>query len=333
MSVISKISGKNNSFFGLSAEPIYAAIDKDIEAFEKMSVLKDIFFMNESKNFAEKMTSKTSSQGFRPVDEGGAFPKDEFQEGYSQTFYHQTFKNNFSITREMVEDNKVLDRNMARKEFTQGYGRLREEFGAAILAGGTSASVNYKGKAFKTTSADGVALFSTAHPSITGENGVQSNVYSNVFSDDILGELETRMQNFKDDNGKSLAIAPDTIVIPNVHTLKKAVFAAIGADKDPNSEKNGFNYQFGRWNVIVWPYLNQFITGGDASTTFFLLDSEYNKTVGGLMWFDRVPLEVEQFTDYSTGNWNWNGYARFSAGANNWRAVIAGGVSGGTTIA
>jgi len=332
MGVISKISDKNNSFYGLSAEPIFAAIEKDVEQFEKMSVLKDIFFMNDSKNFAEKVVSKTSSRGFQPTEEGGAYPKDDFQEGYSQTFYHQTFKNNFAITREMVEDNKILDRNMARKEFTSGYGRLREEFGAAILAGGTGTTVNFKGKAFNTKSADGVALFSTAHTSITAGTAVQSNVYSNAFTDDILGQLETKMQNFKDDNGNPLAVAPDTIVIPNVHTLKKAVFAAIGADKDPASEKNGFNYQFGRWNVIVWPYLNQFVTGGDASTIFFLLDSVYNETVGGLMWFDRVPLEVEAYTDYNTGNWNWNGYARFSAGANNWRAVIAGGVSGGTTI-
>ena len=38
----------------------------------------------------------------------------------------------------------------------------------------------------------------------------------------------------KDRNGNLLDIAPDTILIPNIYTLKKAIFAAIGADKEGN---------------------------------------------------------------------------------------------------
>ena len=72
-----------------------------------------------------------------------------------------------------------------------------------------------------------------------------------------LSAAETAMQNFKDDNGFVLNIAPDTIIIPNDYTLKRDVFAAIGADKDPATANNGFNYQYGRWNVIVWPYLTR----------------------------------------------------------------------------
>ena len=58
------------------------------------------------------------------------------------------------------------------------------------------------------------------------------------------------MQNFMDDNGNLLTLAPDTIIIPNDYSLKNAVFEAIGADKDPDTANNGFNYLFGRWNVI-----------------------------------------------------------------------------------
>jgi hypothetical protein len=43
-----------------------------------------------------------------------------------------------------------------------------------------------------------------------------------------------------------LGLVPDTIIIPNDAMLKKEVFAAIGADKDPNTANNGFNFQFGR---------------------------------------------------------------------------------------
>ena len=106
------------------------------------------------------------------------------------------------------------------------------------------------------------------------------------------------MQNFRGDNGELLDVAPDTIVIPNLFSLKKAVFAAIGADKDPATANNGFNYQFGRWNVIVWAYLNQYITASTAP--WMLIDSRYNKEYGGAVWLDRTNLEVRSTLDENT---------------------------------
>lgn len=331
--IISESSGKVKSFYGLSPEPIYAIIDKDLEAFEKTSVLKYIYSIKKSNRFAEKLTSKTSSRGFLPVDEGGAFPTDEFQEGFDKVYSHQEWKDGFSITRTMADDNKTLPKNVVDREFAVSYGRLREEFGAAILAGGIDGSISYSGKTFDCKTADKVSLFNTAHPSATkGTDLVQSNVYSNEFSADILGKLETIMQNFTDDNGRILSIAPDTIVIPNDATLKQKVFEAIGADKNPVNANNGFNYQYGRWNVIIWPYLNRFLKDENKSKMFILLDSDYNERVGGLVWFDRVPLEINNYIEQNTGNWKWTGYARFTAGPNNWRAVCAGGVTGGTEL-
>lgn len=329
---ISTNSGKTNSFFGLSAEPIYALIEKDVEAFEKNSLIKEIFQMNTSKNFAEKVTSATAAGGFKPVAEGGAYPEDDIEEGYSKTFYHQVFKDSLTITREMADDGKILGNKTLTKKLAQAYGRLREEFGAAILAGGVTTSINYKGKEFNTKSADGKALFATDHPSITGETGVQSNVFSNVFSEDVLGKVESAMQNFRDDKGNVLAIAPTHIIIPNSHTLKKAVFAAIGADKESTSANNAFNYQYGRWSVLVWPYLNKFLTNDLVNKFFALFDKSYNENVGTLQWFDRVKFEVNDYIDENTDNWVFKAYSRFTAGANDWRGIAAGGVTGGTTL-
>ena len=75
------------------------------------------------------------------------------------------------------------------------------------------------------------------------------------------------MQDFRGDRGEVLDVAPATVLIPNDYALKKAVFAAVGAEKDPAAQTNGFNFHFGRWNVIVWPYLNQFITAGTSPST------------------------------------------------------------------
>lgn len=138
------------------------------------------------------------------------------------------------------------------------------------------------------------------------------------------------MQDFRGDNGEILDVTPDTIVIPNDYALKKAVFAAIGADKDPGTANNGFNYLFGRWNVIVWPYLNEFITSG--TSPWILLDSKYNTEYGGAVWLDRTPLEVKSRIDDGCDANVWSGYARFIAGFNDWRFAAVGGVTGGSTL-
>ena len=106
-------------------------------------------------------------------------------------------------------------------------------------------------------------------------------------------------------------------------------FSTIGADESPETANNGFNYQFGRWNVIVWPYLNQFITSGTAP--WILMDSRYNKDYGSAIWLDRVKLEVKSKIAENDAN-VWKGYARFTAGFNDWRAFAVGGIAGATAL-
>ena len=138
------------------------------------------------------------------------------------------------------------------------------------------------------------------------------------------------MQNFKGDNNELVNVAPNTILIPNDAALKKAVFAAIGADKDPDTNQNGFNYQFGRWNVLVWNYLNQFLE--DGVQPWILCDLDYNTEYGGAIFTDRTALDVRSTIDENTDANVWRGYSRFTAGFNDWRAFAVGGVSGGTTL-
>ena len=142
--------------------------------------------------------------------------------------------------------------------------------------------------------------------------------------------METAMQGFMGDNNEILDVSPDTILIPNDYKLKKDVFASIGADKDPTTSNNGFNYQYWRWNVIIWPYLNQFITAG--TSPWILLDSKDNETYGGALWFDRITLNVRSEIDSGNDANIWKGRARFTAGFNDWRFAAVGGITGGTKL-
>ena len=324
-------SGLNDSIFGKSQAPIQMFLEKRGEAFEQNSMIKEIFTMQKSRHYGEKFSTMTAMEGFQPVGENGTVPMDNQQVGYEKMLTHMTWKDSFSISREAIEDGVAINLKKKPQGFIAGYYRTRERFGAALLGAAIkkATAAAFGGHSFDVTAADGLALFSTAHTSKLGKK-TQTNQFVDAFSDDALGAVESAMQDFRGDNGEILDVAPDTIVIPNLHALKKSVFAAIGADKDPNTANNGFNYQFGRWNVIVWPYLNEFITSGTAP--WILMDSRYNQDYAGAVWLDRTELDVDSHVDYGTHANVWSGFARFTAGFNDWRAFAVGGVSGGTQL-
>ncbi len=324
-------SGLQDSIFGKSQAPIRMFLEKRGEAFEQASMIPELFSMGTSKHWGEKFTTMTAMDGFKPVGENGQYPVDGMQEGFDKFLEHMTWKNSFSLSREIVEDAKLMDLKKQPAGFITSYYRTREKFAAALLGGAImkSTSVAFAGKNFDTKTADGKCLFATDHPSKL-KKANQSNQFADAFSNDMLAAMEVAMQDFRGDNDEILDVTPDTILIPNEYTLKRDVFAAIGADKDPNTANNGFNYNFGRWNVIVWPYLNQFITKGIKP--FVMLDSKYNEEYGGAVWLDRTALEVKSRIDDGNDANVWSGYARFIAGFNDWRAFAVGGVEGGTTL-
>lgn len=325
-------SGLQDSIFGKSQEPIKMFLEKRGEAFEQASMLKELFNMGTSKHWGEKFTTMTAMKGFQPVGENGDYPVDGMQEGFKKFIEHMTWKDSFSLSREIVEDAKLMDLRKQPAGFITSYHRTREKFGAALLGTAVTkgTSLTFGGKTFDAKCADGQPLFSKAHPSALKENRkAQSNLFSDEFSNDALMAMETAMQDFRGDSDEVLDVAPTTILIPNEYTLKRDVFAAIGADKDPNTANNGFNYTFGRWTVIIWPYLNKYL--GADKKPWILLDKRYNDEYGGAIWLDRVSLEVRSELAGNDAN-VWKGYARFSAGFNDWRAFAVGGVTGGDTL-
>ena len=327
--VFSESTNVANSIYGDSQAPIKLFLEKRAESFEQESVIKNVFAMGTSKHWSEKYTSMTAMDGFQPVGENGAYPVDGMQEGYEKLFVHETWKDSFALSREIIDDAVVMDLKKKPLGFITGYYRTRELFGAALFGGAITGAAKFRSKTFDVKTADGVNLFATNHPSKLKKEA-QTNKFTDAFSVDALGAMETAMQQFKGDNGEILDVTPNTILIPNDYQLKKEVFATIGADKDPATTNNGFNYQFGRWNVIVWSYLNNFITKN--SKPWMLLDTRYSEENGGAVWLDRVGLEVKSTIDENTDANVWRGYSRFSAGFNDWRFAALGGAADGTAL-
>lgn len=327
-------SGLNGTIYGDCQVPLKAFLESRGEAFQRESLLPYLYRMEKSRHWAERYSSETAMGDFEPVGEGGDYPKTGFEDGYFRDIVNMTFKQSFSVTQELVEDCLLGTMKQRANKLVTAYGRTREKFGRILYAGGLyGTTVSYKGKTFACGSADGQALFSKTHPNKV--NGAkQTNLYKGTFTNTLLGKIETEMQNIKGDNGELLGVAPDTIWIPNDAALKDAVFSAVGADKEPTSSINAFNYQFGRWNIIVDPYLTAALTdlGKSSEKPFFLLDSKFIELNDGPIFQDRVPLDVKSVIDNNNDNNVWQGRARFGAGFADWRFVAVGNMSTGTDL-
>lgn len=252
--------------------------------------------------------------------EGGKYPRTTQQEGYRKVIEPDEWKSSIEVTETMVEDATLFDVKGRMKDFMLSYTRTREKFGATLLNNGYNTTATFAGKTFNIAGADELALFDAAHTSKTGETANQSNAANDLpFSYDNLCIVEERMQGFKDDNGNLLNIQPDTIIIPNNARIKKLVFDAVATEKGaPNTANNSFNYNFGRWNVVIW---NQLTNPSSAThDIWFLMDSQRNQ-IDGLVWLDRVPLSVRSWIDNETGNNVFGGRARFGCAPVNWRVI------------
>ena len=97
-------SGVNDSVFGKCQAPIRMFIEKRGEAFEQMSMLKHLFDINDSRHFGETISSMTAMKGFQPVGENGEYPADYMQEGHKKVLINMTWKDSFSLSREIIDD-------------------------------------------------------------------------------------------------------------------------------------------------------------------------------------------------------------------------------------
>ena len=330
--IFNEESGLNKSIYGECQAPIQMFIESYDQELEKNSQIPNLFKMGTSENFGDYFPEMTAMEGFFPTGELGAVPRDSMEEGYGKLLRYETFSNSFAISQNLIEDNKVMDLTDKPRAFMDGYYDTRELFAASIFGAALQGKKTFafRCKEFDATCADGGALFHTAHaPKTKGEK--QTNCFSNEFSVDALDRAEAAMQQFTGEKDKQMVIAPDTIVIANKPDLKRKVFAAIGSDIDPVESTHAFNYQYGRWNVIVWPWLNRFAKKG--SEPWMLMDSKFNEKYGGAMWIDRLKLTLDSVKEHNPAANVWYGRSRFTAGFRNWRAFCAGGMEGGTDLA
>jgi hypothetical protein len=258
---------------------------------------KEIFETEASERSFEEET-KLSGFSASPVkNEGSAIAYDNAQEAWTARYNHETIAQGFSITEEAMEDN-LYDSlsNRYTKALARAMAYTKQVKAASILNNGFSAS--YAG-------GDGVALFSTSHPLVSG--GVNSNTSSTNadLNETSLEAAVIQIAAWTDERGLLIAAKPRKLIVPPqlqfVATRLLDTNLRVGtADNDINALKNNGSIPEGYT-------VNNYLTDSNA---WFLLTDVPN----GLKHFERVPLATSMDGDFDTGNVRYKARERYSFG-------------------
>jgi hypothetical protein len=167
---------------------------------------------------------------------------------------------------------------------------------AAVLNNGFSAAY---------TGGDGVALFSSAHPLVSG--GTNSNIPSTPadLNETSLENAVIQISLWTDERGLLIAAKPNKLVVPpslqfTATRLLETELRVSTADNDINALKNNGSIPGGYT-------INHFLTDNNA---WFLTTDVPN----GMKHFVRSPLAQSMDGDFDTGNVRYKSRERYSFG-------------------
>jgi len=258
---------------------------------------KEIYETETSERSFEEET-KLSGFNAAPVkNEGQAIAYDNAQEVFTARYNHETIALGFSITEEAVEDNlydslsarytKALARAMAYTKQVKGANVLNQGFNAAYPGG------------------DGVALFSTAHPLVSGGTNSNTPATAADLNETSLEAAVIQIAGWTDERGLLIAAKPKKLIVPPslmfvATRLLETELRTATADNDINALRS--------MGAIPGGYaVNHFLTDTDA---WFLTTDVPN----GLKHFVRTPMQTSMDGDFDTGNVRYKARERYSFG-------------------
>jgi hypothetical protein len=258
---------------------------------------KEIFETETSERSFEEET-KLSGFAAAPVkNEGTSIAYDNAQEAWTARYNHETISLGFSLTEEAIEDNlydslssrytKALARAMAFTKQTKAAGVLNSGFTAGVNGG------------------DGVPLFSTAHPLVSGGTNSNTPAVQADLNETSLEAAVIQIAAWTDERGLLIAAKPRKLIVPpNLMFVATRLLETEGrvgtADNDINALANNGSIPEGYT-------VNHFLTDTDA---WFLSTDVPN----GMKHFVRSPMANSMDGDFDTGNVRYKARERYSFG-------------------
>jgi hypothetical protein len=242
--------------------------------------------------------------------EGSGVSFDEAQETFTARYTHETVALAFAITEEAIEDN-LYDRLASRytKALARSMSNAKQVKSVEPLINGLPTTDSFD-------SGDGVSLFNTSHPTVSGTfaNTLATQADLNETS---LEQSLIDIAKMTDERGLRIAARGVKMIIPSelqftAERLMKSQGRTGTADNDINAIVS--------MGMVPQGYrVNNYLTDSDA---FYILTDVPN----GMKMFNRSPLKTAMEGDFDTGNVRYKARERYSFGVSDPRGIF--GVEG-----
>jgi len=264
---------------------------------------------NSDRAFEEEvMLSGFAQAQVKPEGSGVTF--DNAQETYTARYTHETVALAFAITEEAIEDN-LYDRLASRytKALARSMANTKQVKAVNPLIQGLPSTDNFD-------SGDGVSLFNTSHPTISGTvaNTLATQADLNETS---LEQSLIDIAAITDERGLKVAARGVKMIVPSelqftAERLMKSQGRTATADNDINA--------IASMGMVPQGYrVNNFLTDTDA---FYIITDVPN----GMKYFERSPIKTAMEGDFDTGNVRYKARERYSFGVSDFRGIF--GVEG-----
>ncbi len=248
--------------------------------------------------------------GFANADvkaEGQGVSYDEAQETYTARYTMETIALAFAITEEAIEDN-LYDRLASRytKALARSMSNAKQVKAANPLNNGLPSVATYK-------TGDGVALFSTAHPTVSGTDVANTLSTQADLNETSLEQALIDIAAFTDERGLKVAARGVKMIVPsanqfNAERLLKSQGRTGTADNDINAVNS--------MGMIPQGYrVNHFLNDSDS---WYIITDVPN----GMKHFERTPLTTSMEGDFDTGNVRYKARERYVFGCSDYRGIF-----------
>jgi hypothetical protein len=258
---------------------------------------KEIYETETSERSFEEETKLSGFSAAAVKNEGAPIQYDNAQEAFTARYTHVTIAQGFSLTEEAIEDNlydslsarytKALARSMAYTKQVRAASVLNNGFNAAFPGG------------------DGVALFSTQHPLVSG--GVNSNrpTTGADLNETSLEAAVIQIAQWTDERSLLIAAKPKKLIVPP--QLQFVATRLLETQLRTGTTDNDINAIVNNGSIPDGYTVNNYLT--DTNAWFLTTD-----VPNGMKHFVRSPLANSMDGDFDTGNVRYKSRERYSFG-------------------
>lgn len=354
---------QNRADYNILREPINDMLKSKQEAWEQKNPIDLLFKRGTLSTFQETYTSSIGfAHAFAETSDYAVAPIFNTHEGFSKVYSSRTFQGGFIITQQVLEDQAYNTvKNTANQFMTRWHGD-QVEYAMKAIASGFGKVVTFGGAEnggesnLLLTSADTVdgsimnavknPLFTAFHTIVKRKNMTYEDIVdktqANAFyvkdgldldgSDpgaiaklgDVINQVITKMENYKDDNDKYAGVqGAKKIIAPNDARLQGMISAALDMAM---FDGMGPNPGYKRATLETTPYLRDLECCFDKTTQrgvgFFITDPAYNAENQGPEFTERVALTLNVDERKNPYGIAYDARQRFDINVASWRGIV-----------